>query len=126
MPVATMMVFFAFLSTHIAWRAGQSLIGLPPFERPMFFSRFGPLGNLFITLLVPVAMIATITTLVWAFLKLPWYTPVPLFILAGISFSLIHAGMSKFWPRSYIGFFPALGAVIGTALMLVTQLMLWI
>lgn len=118
-------VYFALLSSHLAWRAGQALISLPRFERPMFFARLSIVGDLLVGGLVPVAILLALITVVWGQFHLAWYLPIPLFVLAGLSFALIHNAFTRTFGIGYIALFPALGAILGWVALIVTQSWLW-
>ncbi len=76
--------------------------------------------------LSPVAIVVAVATVIWGFIQLPWYVPIPLFAIAGILFGLIHGAFARASPISYLGFFPAYGALLGSALMMGTQALLWL
>lgn len=125
MEKETVAVFLALLSSHLTWRAGQSLISLPRFERPMFFARLSVIGDILIGGLVPVAILLALITIVWGQFHLAWYLPIPLFVLAGLTFALIHNALARTLGMAYIALFPALGVMLGWVALIVTQCLLW-
>lgn len=119
------LTMYAFLASHVTWRAASMLNALHPWDQPMFFSRFGILGDAFVKGLAPIAVIAAIASVVWGFLHLPWWAPVPLFFIAGGAFAFMHNLMTKVSPVRYFGLFPGWGALVGAAGLVVTQVMMW-
>lgn len=116
----------AFFAAHIAWRAGYSLRATEEWEQPMFVSRLGVAGSIYVATLVPIAFAATVAALAWGFIRLPWYAPIPLFFAAGLGFAFVHTALSKAAPLHYVGYFPACGALLGGLLIATTQVLLWV
>ncbi|MGZ3182937.1 MAG: hypothetical protein ACXU8N_10895 [Telluria sp.] len=119
-------VFLVLFACHLGWRAGQNLVALPRYDRPWFFTQFGILGDLLIVGLVPSAIILALATVVWGQIHLAWYLPVPLFILAGLTFSFLHSVLVRSFGLAYLGLFPALGAIVGWIAMLCSISFLWL
>ncbi|MBC5786385.1 hypothetical protein H8N03_25835 [Ramlibacter sp. USB13] len=115
----------AFAAAHVTWRAGAMLRNLHPWDKPSLFTQLGIAGSAFMAGMVPLAFAAATATFIWTFVHLPWWLPVPLFFISGMAFGLVHNALTRVSPAQYIGYFPAVGALVGALGVLITQGVLW-
>jgi len=120
-----LLLFTTLFITHFTWRAGFMLSGLPLSERPLMYSRFGLMGELICNATPFFAGLSAIIAVAWGIVHMPWYAPLIMFAIAGVSFAVIHEVLWRMSPYVYGGLFVGVGPLIGILLLVLTQVALW-
>lgn len=121
----TIALLFAFLATHVLWRASAQLAALPQWDRPLLIAGFGVAGNLIVQWSPLLNIAAALATFAWGLINLAWYMPPVAFVLAGITFGLSHNWLCR-KSFAYTEGFAALGTLSGLLLVTVSQVLLWL
>lgn len=116
--------FFA-LSAGLLALNGISLVKrMPEHDRPLLFlAGLGPLLFFFVEI---IAVWGTIATIVWSFIRLPWPYALASIVAAWLGTITALRSIAKWKPLAYLVFLPAGGPLIGSGVLLVLQLPMWV